>query len=197
MGLSDDLRWGEPPSRAQEKVLDETQGLVLGLFSPSANLACTKPSVHFSGLCCHQMTSGPESTLQPKHPSRCSAAPAHTWTPRGPWESAACQQPGTTPGRASPSLCRENALNLSAGTTRDNAVLPHFPRFCSGPGDTVALGALHARSNPVFCPLSQQRVAPKSGDSRNRLGNRFRSYHSGPSIPSAAAGRARSSLLSV
>ena len=87
--------------------------------------------------------------------------------------------------------------HFSAGTTRDNAVLPHFPRFCSGPGDTVALGALHARSNPVFCPLSRQRVAPKSGDSRNRLGNRFRSYHSGPSIPSAAAGRARLSLLSV
>ena len=110
MGLSDDLRWGEPPSRAQEKVLNETQGLVLGFFSPSANLACTKPSVHFSGLGCHQMTSGPESTLQHKHPSRCSAAPAHTWTPRGPWEFATCQQPDRTLGTASLSLCRENAL---------------------------------------------------------------------------------------
>ena len=87
--------------------------------------------------------------------------------------------------------------HFSAGTTRDNAVLPRFPRFCSGPGNTVALGALHARSNPVFCSLSRQRVAPKIGDSRNRLGNRFRSYNSGPSIPSAAVGRARSSLLSV
>lgn len=126
MGLSDDLRWGEPPSRAQEKVLNETQGLVLGLFSPSANLACTKPSVHFSGLCCHQMTSGPEPTLQPKHPSRCSAAPAHTWTPRGPWESAACQQPDTTPGTASPSLCRENALTSLQGRPGITLFCPTF-----------------------------------------------------------------------
>lgn len=116
----------------QEKVLNETQGLVLGLFSQSANVGCTKPSVQFSGLCCHQMTSGPESTLQPKHPRRCSPAPTHTWTPPGPWESAARQQPDTTPGRASPSLCQENArtsLQARPGITLFCAAFRH-----GGPG---------------------------------------------------------------
>lgn len=143
MGLSEDLRWGETPAECRRKSSTRHKGWSWVIFSVCKRRLHQAFCPPFWAVL-PSNDSGLNPRCNPSTPAAVHPPPRTPGTPPGPWESAARQQPDTTPGRASPSLCQENArtsLQARPGITPFCAAFRH-----GGPG-----GA-HARSNPVFSP---------------------------------------------